>query len=81
MIEADCAEADFREANLTGANLTGANFAGAQIGGADFAGARGIPPEVAELLDAEQKAPEDAVVPMIETIQRRRPWRLPAIRR
>jgi hypothetical protein len=36
---------------------------------------------VAELLDAEQKAPEDAVVPMLETIQHRRPWRLPAIRR
>jgi hypothetical protein len=81
MIEADCAEADFREADLTGANLTGANFAGAQIGGADFAGARGIPPAVAELLDAEQKAPEDAVVPMIETTQRHKPWRLPAIRR
>jgi hypothetical protein len=78
MIEADCTEADFREANLKGANLTGAKFAGAQIGGADFAGAKGIPPEVAELLDTEQKAPEDAVVPTIET---RRPWRLPAIRR
>jgi hypothetical protein len=78
MIDADCTEADFREANLKGADLTGAKFAGAQIGGADFAGAEGVPPEVVELLDAEQKGPEDTVVPMVEE---RRPWRFPAIRR
>lgn len=69
MIDADCTEADFREANLAGANLTGANLAGAQIGGADFAGARGIPSEVAELLDADHKGPEDTVVPRIEQSQ------------
>ena len=78
MIEADCTEADFRDANLAGANLTGAKFAGAQIGGANFAGAREIPPEVAALLDTEQKAPKDSVVPKSE---QRRPWRLPAMRR
>jgi uncharacterized protein YjbI with pentapeptide repeats len=78
MIDADCTEADFREANLTGANLTGAQFAGAQISGAKFAGAKGIPPEVARLLDTEQTGPEGAVVPKIE---RRWPWRLRAMRR
>jgi pentapeptide repeat protein len=74
MIEADCTDADFRGANLTGANLTGADFAGAQIGGANFVGARGVPLGVATLLDAEQTAPEGAVVAKPRAASTRRRW-------
>ena len=58
MTEADCTGADFRRANLGGAK-----FAGAKLGAANFEGSQGIPTEVAKLLDAEQKAPDGAVVP------------------
>jgi len=64
MLEADCTEADFRDADLSKSKLTGAKFGGAKIGGANFARAKGIPPEVEGLLDAEQKGPPEAVVPL-----------------
>ncbi len=68
--DAKCEEADFRDANCKNADFREANlfkskFGGANIEGARFAGAKGIPDEVASLLDEDKVGRPGAVVPKL----------------
>jgi pentapeptide repeat protein len=64
----------FEEAHLEGADfrrakLAGARFRGAYLEGAKFNEAEDIPPEIAQLLDAQQSVPSGSGMPVVPATQ------------